>query len=309
MLTKLKKLLTLFNAGATYAVPPLTAYRYGKLLFKLDKPDPEGGFRFYNRDPEFIKEVKPVLDLISKYYFRTEVENAEVLPKEGAGLIVGNHNGGLQPIDSFMTINAAIDSLGFERPIYGLCHDYLFREPASCEFLEKVGGLRAHPKAADLGLQNDGLVLVYPGGDLDTFKTFKNRHKIEFGNRKGFLKVAIRNQVPVYPVVSIGCHEMWYVITRGDKIGKALGLKERIRSEVFPIVFSLPWGISSGYFPYLPLPTKIKIKFLKPIHWPHLKPEDAENPVILQNCFDEVKEKMQQTMDEMAAKRKFPLIG
>lgn len=300
---------SLINAAATYVVPPVTWYRYGRLLLGLDPQRPDAGFHPELRDPEFIREMDRVIMPLARKYFRLEVTGQEHVPREGAALLVGNHNGGLQPVDSFLTCGAIVEDQGAGRAVFSLGHDYLFREPSLADFLHRVGGLRAHPDAARLGLDAGGLVLVYPGGDVDTFRPFTERNRICFGQRKGFIKIALRAGVPIVPVVSVGAHEAWLVLTRGEKIAAALDFKRRLRTEVFPIALALPLGLTSGFLPYLPLPAKMDIRFLPPIRWKKLKPKHAEDEAVLQRCYDEVVGAMQTTMDEMVAKRKYPVIG
>ncbi len=299
---------SLFSAAATYLVPPVTLYRYGRLLLGMDPPRPDAGFHPEMRDPEFVRQLTGIIMPLARRYFRLEVEGFEHVPREGAALLVGNHNGGLQPVDSFLTVGALLEDQGFERAVYALGHDYLYREPSLADFLQRVGGLRAHPDAARMGLDAGGLVLVYPGGDMDTFRPFSMRNRIEFANRKGFLRIAMQARVPIVPVVSVGAHEAWVVLTRGEKLAAMLDLKKRLRTEVCPIAFALPAGITLGFFPYLPLPAKMDIRFLPPMQWPGGH-ERLGDEAFLQSCYDEVVGTMQKAMDEMVAARKWPVIG
>jgi hypothetical protein len=104
-------------------------------------------------------------------------------------------------------------------------------------------------------------------------------------------------------VVSVGTHEQWIVLTRGDALAKALHTKDWLRIEVFPIVLCVPWGLTIGIVPYLPMPAQTTVAFGPPLSWPELDPGDAENPVILQRCYDEVHAAMQREMDALAKDR------
>jgi 1-acyl-sn-glycerol-3-phosphate acyltransferase len=297
-----------FDAAGTYLFTPLTLLKFTKVLLNLNDPDDEAGYRPEKRDPAFTWFAAKLLKKFTDIYFRPELRGITKLPEKGAGLIVGNHNGGLIPADTFIAGGAIVRHFGGQRPLYALAHDFLFREPTLSNILERMGTLKASYKSAQLAFDQGGLVLVYPGGDYETFRPFKSRHKIEFGNRKGFVKLAIKNGVPVYPLVSIGCHEMFYVLTRGEKIAKFFNLKKKLRTSVFPIVFSFPWGLTSGFLPYIPLPSKIVIEFLDPIKW-DFKPEDAENPEIVDRCYNQVKDAMQNAMDRLSKERELPVIG
>ncbi len=291
-----------FDAASTYLFTPLTLLRFAKVLFNLQDAHPEAGFRPERRDPDFVSYAAKLLKTFTDVYFRPEITGLTLLPETGPGLIIGNHNGGLVPVDTFLVGGAIVRHFGGHRPLYALAHDFLFREPTLSNILERMGTLRASHRGAELAFERDGLVIVYPGGDHETFRPYSERHRIDFGDRKGFIKLALRRQVPIYPVVSIGCHEMFYVLTRGEKIAQALGLHESLRTRVFPIVFSLPWGITTGFLPYLPLPRKIQIAFLEPHHFDY-PPEAAEDEVVVDRCYHEVHDAMQRRLDELARSR------
>ena len=53
-------------------------------------------------------------------------------------------------------------------------------------------------------------------------------------------------------------------------------------------MLALPWGLTSGFVPYLPLPAQTTLAFGSPITWPELGPEDAERPEVLERCYREV---------------------
>jgi hypothetical protein len=112
----------------------------------------------------------------------------------------------------------------------------------------------------------------------------------------------------VVPVVSAGTHEQLIVLSDGRKIARRLRLKRLLRSEGFPIVLALPWGLTSGFFPYLPLPAQTTIQFGPPIGWPSLGPSDAEEPQVVLRCYEEVRSTMQHMLDELTRDR-LPWVG
>ncbi len=297
------------NAAATYVLPPVTLYRFAKLFLGTDPTPRDAGFHPERRDPEFISQALPLVMAAARAYFRLHIEGVQNVPQKGAVLMVGNHNGGLQPVDTFITAGAVVESQGPERPVYGLGHDILFREPSLGNFIERMGALRAHPDAARMVLESGGVILVYPGGDIDAFRPFAERNRICLGGRKGFIRTALRTKSPIVPVVSVGAHEAFVVLSRGERMAAALNLKKRLRTEVCPIAFSLPLGITSAFMPYIPLPTKMDIRFLPPMKWKKLKPKHADDESAVEDCYLEVVAAMQAAMDEMHATRKWPVIG
>jgi len=257
------------------------------------------------RDPELVALLLDLSRFVGERYFRWKVQGVEHVPAAGPALLVGNHNGGLQTFDSLLTLVAIHDHFGPDRVVHPLAHDLLFHEPRLGELAVKLGTLRADHEAAALALRRGRLVLVYPGSDLDSTRRFADRHRIELGGRTGFLKLALRERVPVVPVVSVGTHEQFIVLSRGDGLARALGLKRWLRAEVFPIVLSLPWGLTSGFLPYVPLPAQTSLRFGKPIRFDGLDPDD---PAAIAHAYEQVREQMQAELDVLAEGR-VPFLG
>jgi 1-acyl-sn-glycerol-3-phosphate acyltransferase len=260
------------------------------------------------RDPELVELAFDLLRSVFGRYFRLRVEGVDHVPAAGAVLLVGNHNGGLVPMDSFFTAMAIHDRQGPYRAVYGLTHDFLFEDPMLRSYAKRLGMLRAGHGSAGCALAAGHCVLVYPGSDVETFRTFGERHRIVLGGRTGFLELALRERVPIVPVVSVGTHEQFIVLARGDRLARALHTHAWARTEVLPLVLALPWGATLGFVPYLPLPAQTTIAFGEPIRWPELDSGDADNPQVLRRCYLQVEARMQQMLDRLALGRRF-LLG
>lgn len=242
---------------------------------------------------------------IGRTYFRYEVRGAAHIPAAGPALLVGNHNGGPLPFDTFLTMAAVWDQHGPGRAVHPLTHDIVFTHPVAQKYARRLGVLRADPESAAVGLRAGNLVLVYPGSDIDAARPFTQRHRIELGGRTGFLKVALREQVPIVPVVSTGTHEQFIVLTRGDLVARLLHGNRRLRVNTFPIVLALPWGLTSGFLPYWPLPAQTTVAFGPAIRFPEVGPAQADDPEVLRRCYDEVTRQMQALLDRLAEGRRF----
>lgn len=260
------------------------------------------------RDPEFIDLTMDLARAVGRFYFRWDVDGVHRIPAAGGAVMVGNHNGGILPTDTLLTLLALWDHFGEARAVHPLGHDLLWQDPVARRLVAKLGILRAHPDSADMALEQGRIVLVYPGSDLDSWRPWTHRGRVQLGKRMGFIRIALRNRVPVVPIVSVGTHEQFFVLTTGRRIAKRIGLKRLIRSEAFPIVVALPWGVTSGFFPYFPLPAQTSIRFGEPIAWPHLAADAAEDPVVVRRCFVEVEGAMQGMLDELNARR-IPVVG
>lgn len=260
------------------------------------------------RDPDFIALVMDFFRAVGGFWFRPDVSGMENVPLKGPALLVGNHNGGLVPIDSYFTGLAIWDHFKGGRSMYSLVHDFVFEDPLLRRYALRLGMLRAGSDSARQVFRQGHALLVYPGSDLDTFRPFSQRDKVVLGGRTGFISLALRERVPIVPVVSAGTHEQLLVLTRGDRLARFLRMHARARTEVFPLILALPWGLTTGFVPYLPLPAQTSIRFGEPIRWPELGPQDAENKEVLERCYREVESKMQRMLDRLAADRRF-LLG
>lgn len=261
------------------------------------------------RDPEFLRSARPFLELYASY-FRPEVRGFDRLPEHGPMLVVGNHSGGQLPPDVPILLTAWWRERGEDDPIYALMHSFFLAIPGVGDIMARGGGLEAGPDAAEAILREGGILIVYPGGDHEVFRPWRQRNKIDFGGRKGAIRLAIRTGVPVVPTVSVGAHETLVVLARNEGLAKWLGLDKRFRISVLPLVFGLPFGLMPAGMPTFPLPAKVTVELLDPIDWSdRYGPEDADDDEVLDACYDELTGKMQEALDRLAAQRRYPIIG
>lgn len=250
------------------------------------------------RDPEFIRAHLDKLAFVFEHYHQASVEGLEHIPR-GRALVVGNHSGGTMSPDMFALMLAWWRHFGVEEPAYALAHDLALRVPGLGKLMRKVGAVNASQANATELLRRDAKVLVYPGGDIDAYRPWSRRHEIVFGERVGFIRVALRTGSPIVPVVAAGSHDALRVLTDGRAIAQKLRLDRLARVDVFPIALCLPWGLLLGPNFYLPLPVNVRIRVLPPMQWPSLGPEDADDDAVVRRCRDEVLERMQTALDEL----------
>jgi len=150
--------------------------------------------------------------------------------------------------------------------------------------------------------------VVCPGGDVDALKPFSQRHRIVFGKRSGFINVAIRHQVPIVPVVSVGAHEVFLMLNDGRWIAEVTGFARHLRIKAVPLSLSFPFGLTPAGLFAMPLPSKIVIQVLPPIELTE-PPQKADDPETVRRCFDHVRSTMQAALDRLAARRRFPVLG
>ena len=257
------------------------------------------------RDPDYIRESLPRLWLLASLYFRAEVRGLGNVPEDGPVLLVGNHSGGNLTPDTAVFTLAFSTYFGVERVFHQLAHNLVLSMPG-LSFLRKYGTVAASQDNARKALQAGAAVLVYPGGDYEVHRPSWQGRRVDFGGRKGFLRLALDEGVPIVPVVSIGGQETALFLSRGERLAKGLALDKLFRLKVLPISIAPPWGLNVGdMFGHLPLPAKITVEALPPID---LQREFGAEPD-LDEVYDHLVRLMQETLDALAAERRWPVLG
>ena len=255
-------------------------------------------------DPDYIRRVLPLMRRLVNTYFRGEVRGLENIPEDGPVLLVGNHSGGTLIADTFVFACAFYEHFGPDRRFHQLAHDVAARLPGLG--IRQWGTVAANHdnarKAFDLGAP----VLVYPGGDHESFRPSWETDKIDFGGRKGFIKLALEQNVPIVPVVAIGGQETALFLGQGRKISRALRLENITRIKVFPVQLAPPFGVTLLDLPLrVPLPAKITVEVLPPVDLTErfgTEPEPEE-------IYDEVTGDMQDALTGLSDERTVPVLG
>ncbi|MCC6877427.1 MAG: 1-acyl-sn-glycerol-3-phosphate acyltransferase [Sandaracinaceae bacterium] len=257
-----------------------------------------------HRNERFLRGFAKVMEPALERWFRPVVRGLDRIP-DGAALYVGNHSGGLLSADTFIFGLRVLEARGIGDVPHGLAHEVVLKVPVMKQLLEALGAVPASHENAHRLFAAGRKVLVYPGGDIDSMRPYAMRDRVVFGKRRGYLRLALRERVPIVPIVAAGAHATSIVITDGRAIAKALGLHRLLRIEVLPLTFSIPWGLVLGITPpYFPLPTRIFIEALDPIRFDPDGPEAARDDAYLERCNDLVLERMQSCLTRLAAERR-----
>jgi hypothetical protein len=108
------------------------------------------------------------------------------------------------------------------------------------------------------------------------------------------------------PVVTIGGQETALFLSRGDWLARLLRLDRTLRLKVLPILIAPPWGLSVGDFlPRVPLPAKMTTEVLPAID---LREQFGAEPDV-DEVYAHVTRLMQETLDSLAAERRYPILG
>lgn len=265
------------------------------------------GVGLEGRDPDYIRRTLPLLRAMVNGYFRPEVRGLENIPESGPVLLVGNHSGGMLIADTFVFACEFYARFGPERLFYQLAHDVVVRLPY-LGGLRRYGTVAANHENAEAAFAQGAAVLVYPGGDYETFRPSWESAEVDFGNRQGFLRLALRAKVPIIPVVSLGGQETALFLTRGQRLARALRIHRTLRSRVLPVSFGPPFGLTIFDLPArIPLPAKISISVLPALDVRELAGRGSDQD--LAAAYDRVIEVMQSELSVMQDSRSVPVLG
>jgi 1-acyl-sn-glycerol-3-phosphate acyltransferase len=268
--------------------------------------EPGQGWTLGNRDPKTLAVVMPLLQWAYQHYFHVQSDGWEHVRPDQPTLFVGAHNGGFAAPDMYMALYEWCRRFGVDRPAYGLMHPNVWRVfPQLAQWAMRLGAVQAHPKMAIAALRQGASVLVYPGGGQDAFRPSHQRDRIYFHERRGFIKLALREGVPIVPVISWGAHDCFWVLADGyPQVQQQLhhwGMPWPlgIDPEMFPIYVGLPWGLALGPLPHLPWPTPVDLRVLPAIAFDRYGREAAKDSAYVEACYQQVLTTMQRGLDQL----------
>lgn len=251
-----------------------------------------------------IARLSSVVDRVMRPWFRAEVRGLERIQR-GPALYVGNHNAGLMMPEALLLAAAVYRAHGIDAVPFGLAGDSVVSLPVLRELTVPLGAVRANPENARRLLSGGAKVLVYPGGDVEAMRPFRDRDRIVFGGRRGYIRTAVREGVPVIPVVTAGAHSTLVVLTDGQWLAKLLRADRFLRVKVWPITLCLPWGLVIGpALFYLPWPSRILQEVLDPIRFDRQGEEAAADEAYVRACAEQVETTMQQALTRLAQERR-----
>ncbi|MFF5159961.1 lysophospholipid acyltransferase family protein [Streptomyces sp. NPDC000348] len=249
----------------------------------------------FGYDEELTDQVlMSLLRPVYEKYFRVEVKGIENIPSEGGALIVANHSGTV-PVDGLMMQVAVHDHHPAGRHLRLLAADLVFMLPVVNELARKLGHTLACTEDAERLLAQGELMGVMPEGFKGIGKPFGERYKLQRFGRGGFVSTALRQGVPIIPCSIVGAEEIYPMIGNAKTLARVLGF------PYFPLTPTFPW---LGPLGAIPLPTKWTIQFGEPIPTDGYPPEAADDPMLMFNLTDQVREEIQHTLYKLLVQRR-----
>jgi 1-acyl-sn-glycerol-3-phosphate acyltransferase len=266
-----------------------------------------GEWDLAGQDEDTMQRQKFLWNALVDYWFRMELDGWEHLPPSPV-LLVGIHSGAPFVWDAWTVGVQWWRRFGQERPLHGTAHDALMAIPVIGRYFRAMGVLPAAPDSIATALAEGRDVALWPGGEVDSLRPWVERDRANLAGRKGFVKMAIRAGVPIVPIATVGGADAMPVLMRGDRLSRVLKLDKLLRVKVFPLAISLPWGIAPAALPQLPLPAKIRTRFMPAVELDS-DPDRADDQAYVDQKYDEVQSSIQRGMDALARKRTLPLFG
>ncbi|MGI8521807.1 MAG: 1-acyl-sn-glycerol-3-phosphate acyltransferase [Nocardioides sp.] len=228
---------------------------------------------------------------IAEKWFRVEVRGAENIPEAGGALIVSNHSGTI-PVDAAMTLFSVHDHTGrFLRPLGA---DLVFRMPVVSRLARTGGATLACTEDAERMLSGGELVGVWPEGFKGIGKPFSERYRLQRFGRGGFVSAALRTGVPIIPLSVVGAEEIYPLVGNVPSLARLVGL------PYLPVTPFFPW---LGPLGLVPLPSKWLLEFGEPIRTDEYDAGAADDPMLVFNVTDQVRETIQQTLYTLLPQR------
>jgi len=254
----------------------------------------------FGYDPDFTDHVLvPPLKVLYEKWFRIETLGMENIPDTGGALLVANHSGTVA-VDALMTAVALREHHPQKRPLRMLGADLVFQTPFLGPISRKAGNTLACNPDAERLLASGQLVAVFPEGFKGVGKPYSQRYKLQRFGRGGFVTAAVRTGMPIIPVSIVGAEEIYPLIGNIKPLARALGFPYFPVTPTFPLL---------GPLGAIPLPSKWIIEFGEPIPTDEYAENAADDPMVVFNLTDRVRETIQQTLYRLLLRRGHPFLG
>ena len=279
--------------ASTSSAETLAALRKKGAQDFSEKPE----FDEFGMDKNYIRFYgKTLFRFLSDFYWRIEATGLENVPREGRGVLVGIHRG-FMPWDGVMALHLLVKKTG-RYPRF-LTHPGLLKFPFLANFMTRLGGVIASQQSADRLLESNELLGIFPEGIHGAFTSYRQAYKLQEFGRDAFVKMALRNQAPIVPFVTVGSAEIFPIL------GK-------IKSRLWTRYTDWPCIPLTPTFPLLPvpLPSKWHTQFLAPIHIEREYPPEAElDRRVVKAISLAVRTRMQAAINQMLGRRRSIFFG
>jgi 1-acyl-sn-glycerol-3-phosphate acyltransferase len=145
---------------------------------------------------------------------------------------------------------------------------------------------------------------VFPEGTKGTGKTYGERYQLRRFGRGGFVQIAMRAGVPIVPIAVVGAEEAMPIIWKSPQLAKLVGLPYLpITANMLAFAGLGPLGGA------LPLPAKIKIRVLPPVHFDVEPDQPRYSRSRIMDESEHIRQQIQEALYDMLRARRSVWFG
>ena len=241
----------------------------------------------FGLDSGYLAQWEGLLDFLHDRWWRIETAGTERIPSGERVLYVANR-GGILPYDGLMIAHAVERARGREARPRFLVADWLLGVPFAAQVLARLGGVRACAENAERLLRTGRSVLAFPEGQKGALKPYRDRYRLQRFARGGFVSIALRQRATIVPVAVVGAEEVHPILFQSSFAERFLGLP-------LPVTPTFPW---LGPLGLVPLPSRWRIRFGRPIRFDDVPLERAEDPLFVNRTRELVRGNVQSLLDD-----------
>lgn len=241
----------------------------------------------FGYDPELSRTVLlPLMKPLYERYFRVRTIGVDRIPAEGAALLVANHSGTI-PLDGAILQYAVAAEHPQRRVVRHIAANLAFRTPFFGPIARKTGAALANDEDAHELLRRGEIVGVFPEGYKGVGKGWSERYRLQRFGRGGFIQLALRSRVPIIPIAIVGAEEAYPMIANLRLVARIFGFPYFPITPTFPLL---------GPLGAIPLPSRWLIEFGEPIPMDAYPDDAAEDPMLVFDLSDRVRDTIQQML-------------
>jgi hypothetical protein len=192
---------------------------------------------------------------VMRRYHRFSARGLAILERPGAALIVGYH-GRPMAHDLCMLQTLLLERTG-SMP-QAVMHTAFAHVPPFRWLIEGGGFVVGDGDAVAALVARGDKLIVTPGGTREGYRSFRDRYRVDWGERLGYLRLALKYRLPIIPTAASGVDETYVGLNDGYALGKRLRVPGGL-----PVWLALgplgPWPLSP------PFPVRITLHVGEPI--------------------------------------------
>jgi 1-acyl-sn-glycerol-3-phosphate acyltransferase len=188
-------------------------------------------------------------------WHRYSVEGEAHLLEPGSALVVGYH-GRPSAHDLCMLQIYLLEK--HDIVTHAFMHQGVSKVPVLRHLIEAMQFLTGDDERTAAAVAAGHKLIVTPGGTREGYRSSRVKNRVDWGERNGFIKLAMRHRLPILPAAGIGVDDTFYAPIDGYRLQKEHGLSPETPSWVGVGPFGL-WPFSP------PFPVKITTRIGEPI--------------------------------------------